>query len=133
MRKSNEQSLADDFDVLMTKLEGFADHFEHLATTSEQRKLVADFNASVREFSKEFLPRLESADIALAPEPELAEWLKETGHESWESLFQEMREEDALRRGEDVHSVRQKEFKSLLDGKAEARTAEASDENEIER
>jgi hypothetical protein len=133
MRKIDALLIADTFEVYATKLEAFADHFEHLATTAEQRELAAQFNAFARELIQEFFFSGKEADRQPVPTTEEELPWREHGHESLAGLFEEIRADEVAGKREGAHWYGRNAFKAILNGKTETPATEMSKDNGIER
>lgn len=133
MRKIEALLAADTFETLMTKLEAFGDQFAHLATTADQRNLVAQFNAFVGEIIQELSPPGEQRDGHQAPATEMESFLRLHGHETLSGLFKEIRADEAAGKQEDAHWYGKEALKKILDGKTEAPPAEMVKDEGIER
>jgi hypothetical protein len=113
--------LANSFDALVSKLEAFGNKFEQLATTADQRKLAAEFNAFAGDIIQELSP------------PGADYFLRLHGHESLSDLFAEIRADEVASRREDAHRYGKEAFKKILDGKSETPAAEMTQDKGIER
>ena len=133
MRKSGEPMLADSFDAVTTKLEAFADHFEHLATTTAQRELAAEFSAFVGEIIQAMFSPGEPMGSRLAPLAEKEAFQKLHGHETWSDLFKEIRADEAAGKRDDAHCYGREAFRKILDGKTEAPAVVKGKDRDIER
>jgi hypothetical protein len=133
VRKIDELLLADSREIFVAKLEAFADHFEHLATTTEQRDLAAEFNRFVAEYIRGAYPHIEEMNHRPSSTDEEKPFWKEHGHESLSGLFEEIRADEAAATREDAHWYGREAFKKILDGKTEIPAAEMAKDIEIER
>jgi len=135
MRKINALLIADTFDVVMTKLEAFGDHFEHLATTAEQRQLAVEFNAFVGEIIQLMLSPGEEAGRRFAPEDEKEAFKREHGHETLAGLFAEIRADEAAAKREDAHGYGygKEALREILGGTTGDAAAEKGKGHGIER
>jgi hypothetical protein len=133
MRKIDAMLVADTFDVLMTKLEAFADHFEHLATTAEQRELAVEFHAFVGELVQEiFLPGEEmDRHLTAAIGQELVSALH--GHETMAGLYAEIQADEAARIGVTAEWYGKESLKSIRAGSRETPASEPALDHGIER
>jgi hypothetical protein len=125
--------LADSFDGLISKLEAFGHKFEQLATTADQRKLAARFNAFVGEIIQELSPPGEEKDGHQPPATQMEYFLRLHGHESLSDLFAEIRVDEAAAKREDAHWYGKEAFKKILGGKTETPAAEMAQDKGIER
>lgn len=133
MRKIDALLTADTFEVYATKLEAFADHFEHLATTSEQRELATQFNAFVRELIQEFFFPGKATDHPPVPATGKEPFWEEHGHDSLSGLLGEISADEVAGKHEDAHWYGREAFKAILDGKTETHAVETVKVNRIER
>ena len=132
MKKIDALLVADTFEMVLTKLEAFGDHFEHLATTADQRKLATEFNAFVGEIIQAMSPRGEEMGGRLSSDTEKEAFRKLHGHETAFDLFKEIREDEAAGKREDAHWYGKQAFHKILDGKTEALPTEKEKDRGIE-
>lgn len=133
MRKLIELMLADTFDSVATKLEAFADHFEHLATTKEQRELAAEFSVFVGEFTRATISPDEPVGSTLAPPAEKEAFRKLHGHENCSELFKEIQADEAAGKRDDAHCYGREAFRMILDGNTEAPALVKGKDRDMER
>ena len=116
MGKPGEVMVADTFDSVATKLEAFADHFEHLATTAAQRELAAMFSTFVGEIIQAMFSPGEPMGSRLAPLAEKEAFQKLHGHETGLDLFEEIRADEAAGKRDDAHSYGREVLREILRG-----------------
>jgi hypothetical protein len=119
-------------DKLAAKLQAFGDQFEHLATTADQRKLAAQFNAFVGEIKQATLSAGKGTE-RLSPAPEEESFQKQHGHLTLAGLFAEIRADEEAGKREDAHWYGRDVFEQIRGGKTETPTAEKGKDKDIER
>jgi hypothetical protein len=132
MRKK-DLLLADTFDALISKLEAFADQFDRLAKTTDQRKLADQFNVFVGEIIQDLSSPGEQRGGDLSDSTEMDDTLRRHGHETLAGLFAEIRADEAAGKHEDAHYYPTESLKTLLVGKAEIPAVERGKDKDIER
>jgi hypothetical protein len=132
MRNIGALLLADTIDVFITKLEAFADHFEYLASSEDQRELASRFKAFVEATIQSLLsPGMEMGHPA--PNPEEKAIHKQHGHETLAGLFAEIRADEAAGKLEDAHWYGKLSLKEMRSGLAETPAGEKSNDKSIEK
>ncbi len=132
MRDATQKNDLPSADTLVAKLQAFGDQFEHLATTEDQRKLAAQFNAFVGDVKQAMLSASnESERLETAPEAE--SFQKQYGHLTLAGLFAEIRADEEAGKREDAHWYGTDVFKQIRGGRTETPTAEKGKDKDIER
>ncbi len=133
MQNGDAQRIVDGFDLVLVKLEAFSEQFEHLATTTDQRKLSNDFNAFVGQMIQAFESSVEEREPGFDGPSERNAFPKMHGHETLAGLFAEIRAEELAGKREDAHQYGKDSYQSILDSKAAAPPARMEKDQGIER
>ncbi len=122
MEKMDELQVPGAFDLSTTKPEAFADHFEHPATTKEQRNVAALSNVCVEET----IPAIISTDERerFGPAQGVKAYCELHGHETLSGLFAEIRADEAAAKREDAHWYGKITLQDLRNEKTKTQAAE---------